>query len=100
MILLLVVHDKDSCQENDAFLHHHDVVQLLDFQNTLNQVRFVQVNYTKKSKYFLNQFNSTNFAAKNCETLVYVLSGLKLLPDADVCMFDDDGAGTSPLAAS
>jgi hypothetical protein len=102
-VLLLVLHGKDLYQENDAFLHHHDIVQLLDFQKTLNQVQFVPVNYKinrYKRKYNINKFNSTNFAANNCETFANVLSGLKLLPDADGCIFDDDAAGTSPFDVS
>jgi predicted glycosyltransferase involved in capsule biosynthesis len=99
----LALHDKDLYQENDAFLHHHDIVQLLDFQKTLNQVQFVPVNYKNNSKTEYNiqqKFNSTNFAANNCETFENVPSCLKLLPDADTCMFDDDAAGTSPFDVS
>jgi predicted glycosyltransferase involved in capsule biosynthesis len=54
-VLLVVVHDKDLYQENDAFLHHHDVVQLLDFQKTLNPVLFVPVIYKTNKIQNLNQ---------------------------------------------
>jgi hypothetical protein len=99
-ILLLVLHEKDLYQENDAFVHHHDIVQLLDFRKTLNPVQFVLVNYkyqSEKKQFTINKSHSTNFAANNCETLAKVLSGRRLFPDADVCIADDEGAGTSPL---
>jgi len=48
IFLLLVLHDEDLFQENDAYVHHHDDVRLHDFQKTLNQVLYVQVDYNKK----------------------------------------------------